>query len=208
MGNVRGRPIVVGTLFVVFLGMAKSIFSLSESRGPQCITLWESLVDNFHTVESGELYRSAQLSCRKLSRYIKKFEIKTIINLRGKQKTATWWRKEKLCAKKRGVRFFDIQMSAVRPSTKHEIGQLLALYDHAPKPILVHCLGGADRTGEAAALWVLDQQKKSKRQALKHLEWKYRHFRRWRPYKSRLVKAWRGREWFIQKYDQTCLTKS
>ena len=39
--------------------------------------------DNFHVVEKGKFYRSQQLSPEKLGHYLKKYNIKTLINLRG-----------------------------------------------------------------------------------------------------------------------------
>ncbi len=203
MGIVWGRPFLVGTLFFSIYIMSIDVFAASEIY-PK-VGFVSRVIDNFHIVEPGCLYRSAQLSLKKLHSYAKKFEIKTIINLRGKHKNDLWWRIEKQCAKSLGINLFNIQMSAVRPSTKSEIAQLLALYDHAQRPILIHCRGGADRTGEAAALWILDKQKKSKYFACKHLSWKYRHFRSLCPFKIQFICAWQGREWLIKNYSPEAL---
>jgi len=167
------------------------------------ISLLERLFDNFYAVEHGQLYRSAQLSYRKLAHYIRKFQIKTIINLRGKNKSERWWQQEKICAQKLSVQLFDIPMSARRLPSKHEISQLLALYDHAPKPILIHCYSGADRSGEAAALWALDRQGKNKRAALKQLSFKYWHLRSRRQHKTQFIRLWSGRDWLLKAYNPT-----
>lgn len=206
VGNLRGRPLLVGTLFYIF-SMTTSIFTSSHNNNFSRVNLFEKIFDNFHEVQPGFLYRSAQLSYRKFAHYIKKFKIKTIINLRGKNKHAKWWQQEKIYAQKFGAQLFNIATSALRPSTKHEICELLALYDHAQKPILIHCYSGSDRTGEAAALWALDQQHKSMHQALKQLTWKYRHFRIKHPYKSKLIKVWQGRDWLTQTYHPFLLSK-
>ena len=57
------------------------------------------LIQNFHTVEEGALYRSAQLSKNQYKRKIKRYGIKTIINLRGAS-TKKWYKREKEIAKK------------------------------------------------------------------------------------------------------------
>lgn len=207
VGNLRGRPLLVGTLFYIIFVIATNIFASSHKNNIPRVNLWERLFDNFHIVQPGLLYRSAQLSYRKLMHYIKKFKIKTIINLRGKNKHTEWWQQEKKCAQKFDIQFFNIASSALRPSTKHEICQLLALYDHAPKPILIHCYSGSDRTGEAAAIWILDKQNKNKKQALKQLSWWYGHLKTRRPYKSQFIKAWQGRDWLTHSYHHTFLTR-
>jgi protein tyrosine/serine phosphatase len=66
---------------------------------------------------------------------------------------------------------------------------------------LVHCAGGADRTGEASALWVLEIQKKSKKIAKQQLSLKYGH----RVYKNSakdfLIDIWGGKEWLLTVYN-------
>lgn len=201
------RPLHVGILLFL-CSLFFHVHAYASTRHNQLvqkkitrISVLERLFDNFHAVEHGKLYRSAQLSARKFAHYIKKFQIKSIINLRGKNSAQSWWQKEKSSARKFNVELFDIPMSACRFSSKHEITQLLALYDHAPKPILIHCYSGADRSGEAAALWALDQQGTDKAQALKQLSFKYWHLRSRRPYKVRFIRLWQGRDWLIKHYN-------
>lgn len=161
----------------------------------------KKLFDNFHTVEPGALYRSGQLSAQKLAKYIQKLGIKSIINLRGKNADKRWWQEEQACAKRFGVHHYNIAMSARRFPYKQELIQLLQLYDHAPRPMLIHCQGGSDRTGEAAALWVLDQQKKSKQEALRQLSLKYRHITFRNPHKKVFIKTiWQDRSWLLSDY--------
>jgi undecaprenyl-diphosphatase len=91
-------------------------------------------------------------------------------------------------------------MSAVVLSSKEDLQTLLEIYDTAPRPILVHCLGGADRTGEASALWVLEVQKKSKAEALKQLAITYGHRKYVNSAKDFLIQIWGGREWLATTY--------
>jgi protein tyrosine phosphatase (PTP) superfamily phosphohydrolase (DUF442 family) len=157
--------------------------------------------DNFHIVQDGVLYRSAQLSSDALDEYIKQYHIKTIINLRGKHPDQKWWKKEKATAARNNVALFDIPTSAETLTSKENLRAILDVFDHAPRPILVHCLAGADRTGEAAALWVLDQMKGSTADALAELSPRYRHSALKYPAKDFLIKIWRGRDWFYNEYN-------
>jgi len=161
----------------------------------------KKLFDNFHSVQPGALYRSAQLKPSRLRKYIQKFGIKSVINLRGVNEKTKWWQAEKAILEKLNVHYYNIPFSASHFSSKENLHKLLYLYKYAPKPILIHCRDGADRSGEAAALWVLEQQGKRKKDALKHLSIKYGYLRFRRPEKYFLISIWQGEKWLNQKYD-------
>lgn len=156
--------------------------------------------NNVYEVEKGALYRSQQLSEKELTHYIKKFDIKTLINLRGKDKRSLWVR-EKNTADELGVLFFSLSMSAIYLTSKEDLLALLTIYHTAPRPMLVHCIGGADRTGEASALWVLEMRKKSKSEAMEQLSIKYGHRKYKNSAKDFLISIWQGQDWLIKTYN-------
>ncbi len=108
---------------------------------------------NFHTVIAGQFYRSAQPSPAQLERYIRDYGIKTVINLRGNAGYAKWWAEEVAVAERLGVKHVDFGMSASKILSAERADELLAIMRDAPKPILVHCLSGADRTGLASVMY-------------------------------------------------------
>lgn len=182
------------SLFLFFL-LIQTIFIDSQTYcGDHKIHIsgLKKFIDNFHSVEPGVCYRSGQLKPKSLAKYVKKYGIKTIINLRGENKDCGWWREEKRIADELGVVHHSLSFCAKKLEKKREINTLLDIYKNAPRPILIHCLSGADRTGEAAALWVLEQQGKNKKEALKQLSLYYRYLRLRRPQKFFLVKYWNG----------------
>ncbi|YCI06111.1 tyrosine-protein phosphatase (plasmid) [Ensifer sp. D2-11] len=111
------------------------------------------LTGNFHEVLPGQLYRSAQPSAADIAGYARHFGIKTIVNLRGQSKEA-WYRQEVGAANRAGIAHFDFRLSASKRVSPHQARHLIALLHHAPKPILIHCQAGADRTGLAAVLYL------------------------------------------------------
>ena len=55
---------------------------------------WLEVTGNFHEVRAGLLYRSAQLSPERLDREITAHGIRSVLNLRGADPAAGWWRGE------------------------------------------------------------------------------------------------------------------
>ncbi|WP_284758744.1 dual specificity protein phosphatase family protein [Agrobacterium sp. fls2-241-TYG-188a] len=109
---------------------------------------------NFHEVIPGQVYRSSQLSDSQLAQYVKANGIKTIINLRGENERSSWYRHETQTAEKLGVQHIDFGMSARKQLAMARMTQLAQIMRDAPKPILIHCKSGADRTGLASAIYV------------------------------------------------------
>ncbi|CAN7575982.1 dual specificity protein phosphatase family protein [Rhizobium sp. LjRoot30] len=111
------------------------------------------LSGNFHTVIDGELYRSAQPSAGQLETYVRDHGIRTVINLRGESVTAHWYADEIATAKRLNLNHIDFRMNASRRLTTGEADELVAILKAAPKPILIHCKAGADRTGLVSVIY-------------------------------------------------------
>ena len=108
---------------------------------------------NFHTVVQGEFYRSAQPTPAELASYVRRYGLKTVINLRGTHPKAKWYKGEKRVTDTLGVRMIDFKMSASKELSTARAEELVALLKSAEKPILVHCKAGADRTGLVSVIY-------------------------------------------------------
>lgn len=131
---------------------------------------------NFHTVAAGRFYRSGQLSADQIAHDVKRYGIRTIVNLRGHNPGRPWYDAEVAEAKKLGVAHVDFGISSRKELTPDQVAKLLAIFRTAQKPILVHCEGGADRTGLAASLYVAAIAKGSEFDAELQLSPLYGHF--------------------------------
>jgi len=134
------------------------------------------LTGNIHTVEPGALYRSAQLGEGALADVIDDYHIKSVINLRGAVPQASWYRSEIAVSTARGVVHYDLPLSAnslVDPATMARISALLR---SAPKPVLIHCQSGADRSGLVAALYEYAIAARPLEDAQEQLSLLYGHF--------------------------------
>lgn len=108
--------------------------------------------ENFRAVSERECYRSAQLSTDALLRRIQESGIKTVVNLRGDSNSA-WQQNESALLQKIGVAMFCIGLDTERLPQPERIARLIDCLRTAPRPLLLHCNHGVDRTGIAAVLF-------------------------------------------------------
>jgi protein tyrosine/serine phosphatase len=149
--------------------------------------------NNFHAITDGEAYRSAQLDREELEYYIKRYNIRSIINLRGENPEAPWYKEEIGVTAEHNINHYDVGFQSTREPGEEDVRRLVEIFRTAPRPVLIHCLAGADRSGLAAAMWKVIVDKKPKSEAEKQLSIIYGHlpagkaramdrfFRKWDP---------------------------
>jgi protein tyrosine/serine phosphatase len=130
---------------------------------------------NFHAITDGEAYRSAQLDREEFEYYIKRYNIRSIINLRGENPHAPWYQEELGISAERHIKHYDVALSSSHEPTEEDVRKLIEIFRTAPRPVLIHCLAGADRSGLAAAMWKVVIDKEPKSEAEKQLSILYWH---------------------------------
>ncbi|MDX8350979.1 tyrosine-protein phosphatase [Cognatiyoonia sp. IB215182] len=134
-------------------------------------TFWH----NFEEFAPGA-YRSNHPSHRRFAKYAG-MGIKTVLNLRGKAKQPHYLFEVESC-EQLGLTLHNNQMAARRAPTVNELTRLLDLFDRIERPFLMHCKSGADRTGLAAALFLMVKENVPLKEAQKQLSFRYLHIRR------------------------------
>jgi protein tyrosine phosphatase (PTP) superfamily phosphohydrolase (DUF442 family) len=109
---------------------------------------------NFYAVVPGSVYRSAQPSTEELRRLVAAHGLRTVINLRG-DNTEAWYYEEHAVGRELGVKIVDVGLWAKSAPPTDQFRLLVEILADDPGPILVHCNGGGDRSGLAAALALL-----------------------------------------------------
>lgn len=110
-----------------------------------------ALYRNFHKI-SDSAYRSSHPSPRFIKRLKQDYGIKTIINLRGENKTGQYMLEREAC-KKQGVTLVSIPFSSRTAPKPESIKALFHALDTIQYPVLFHCKSGADRAGIGSALY-------------------------------------------------------
>ena len=131
---------------------------------------------NLHAVSAGILYRSAQLSKNEIRAVVREYAIKSVLNLRGAHEGQSWYDDEIETANELGVAHFDYPLSSKRIVTSEQIAEILDIVRKAPKPLLIHCKSGADRSGLVAALYRFSETGASAAEADQELSLLYGHF--------------------------------
>ncbi len=154
--------LTTAVLFACAIGVAIYLYALQ-------------LTGNFHEVVAGQLYRSAQVSPTDIQNDVRRYGIKTIINLRGENKGAAWYDEEIAAAAQQNIVHFDFRMSAKHSLDQAQVNTILGTMKTAPKPILIHCRSGADRSGLISAMYVAHIAKLGEKAAEDQISFFYGH---------------------------------
>jgi len=131
---------------------------------------------NFHTVVPGKVYRSGQMDEVQWIDYMQKYVIKSVLNLRGEHRASPWYQQEIHVAEQLGIAHYNFDLSASREVDNATLETILGVMRQAPKPILIHCQAGADRSGLIAAVYLFAIEGQLAEAAAHQLSLIYGHF--------------------------------
>jgi hypothetical protein len=170
---------------------------------------------NFHWIVPNVAARSSQAYAGFLGPFLRRHRIRAMINLRGPNPDWRWWQSEKRVCARLAVEHFDVTLSSKNLPTPSMITALLNAFDTAPKPFLMKCSGGQDRTSFAAALYLVHtlgwgalDQARSQFAAWPYLHWpreNQRWLRLFLDFAHETAGARPLREWIAAGYSQTAL---
>jgi hypothetical protein len=104
------------------------------------------------------VFRSAQPYLGFYRAFLRGHGIKGLINLRGPNHRFGWWRRESAMTEKMGIMRRDVGLSSKRLPSKAVLQALFEAFETVPKPLLLKCSGGQDRTSLASALYLLHEK--------------------------------------------------
>jgi len=129
---------------------------------------------HFLAVTPGVLYRSGWMKPHDLDKIIKKYGIKTVVNLclssEGTYLQNNNYLKEQQICAGNGVELVYLPMVGNTPPSEEQIAEWLGLFKEPDKvPLLVHCAQGVTRTGAMVAVYEMELLHKDNKKTLKEL---------------------------------------
>lgn len=148
------RAIIKKTSIIMLFTVLLNGCSSNNNLNPN-----DMLPSNFYSV-SDDLFRSEQPSQKEILR-LDELGFKTIINLR-------LWHSDRDKVENTNINEVWIRIRAGN-ITDDKVIEILRAINTAPKPILIHCWHGSDRTGVVVAMYRLVFQNWTKSQAISEL---------------------------------------
>jgi protein tyrosine/serine phosphatase len=135
-------------------------------------TLWR-YTHNFHEVIPHIVYRSNQLSSQELKTIVAQNRIRSIINLRGQNPNEEWYQQELKLSQELGIIHRDLSLQSKVLPTRVTLTQLAVQIEALPKPLLIHCESGVDRSGFAANIALLVLSHPNLSDLKTQISWRY-----------------------------------
>jgi len=137
--------------------------------------LYINQTGNFRTVSPGRVYRSGQLTEKQLMEYTKEYGIRSVLNLRGRNEQSDWWKEEIAASSRLCLKHYDVGLSSDKEPAEKEVQELVSVLQEAPKPLLIHCFAGADRSGLVSAMYLYRFERYPYEKARRQLSFIYGH---------------------------------
>ena len=124
----------------------------------------------------GNMFRSNQPYPFQLKKSLKKYKIKSIINLRGKRHCSSFYLEKEFCEINK-IKIYNFPMSSRDLPEKKQLLNFNKLVNTVEYPCLMHCKSGADRAGIASVLYLIFKKNYSIIKASKQLSFKFLHIK-------------------------------
>ncbi|UCD27941.1 MAG: tyrosine-protein phosphatase [Planctomycetota bacterium] len=155
---------------------------------------------NFHVIEEGQAYRSGQPTPETLTSTIETFGIRTVVNLRGYNPDKEWYDAEAAVCEAMGVTLANHAVSKQSLPSAELLSAIINTLQTADYPILIHCQGGANRTGAISAIYRILILGHDKADAMAELSPLYLHFREYAPCMDKLVEIFETDPAWLDEY--------
>lgn len=136
-------------------------YNIKSFWGRVCAQFWAMVIEhnitnvvrqNFHKIDEN-MYRSSQPTTYQLRNRIKKYGLKTIINIRGYPKNSPLRALEEDVCKEMGVKLVYVEAFSRKIPEMKTLLAFKKAFDEIEYPAMMHCKSGADRAGLGSVLY-------------------------------------------------------
>lgn len=161
--NIK-KKIAIGVVILILLCVGKYVYDININH-------------NFETITEGEVYKSGVIPPDEIESYVKKYNIKSIVDLRfpgtadlvNNPEIPTELIAEKeAIAKIKGVNYFNNGSDQV--PTQENVDSFLKIMDNkANYPVLIHCYHGVGRAEMYSAIYRIEYENFTNEEARKNV---------------------------------------
>jgi protein tyrosine/serine phosphatase len=154
------KKIGILILLVVLAGVGKYVYDMNINH-------------NFETITEGKVYKSGVIPPDEIEEYVKKYNIKSIVDLRmpgtndlvlNPEKPGELQQEREAVAKIKGVNYFSNPSDQV--PTQDKVDSFLKVMDNpANYPVLIHCYHGTGRAEMYSALYRIEYENMNRDEA-------------------------------------------
>jgi protein tyrosine phosphatase (PTP) superfamily phosphohydrolase (DUF442 family) len=150
------------------LGVALALVLVASAGG---YYYWVHVNHRFLTITEGQVFKSAEMSPAELKEQVKKYAIRTVIDLRH---PGPWTDAERQAMQEVGVRYFSIPSHQV--PTADVVKKFLAVMDETMaspeyQAVLIHCKDGTGRSPLFSSLYRIEYEGWSNEAARNKIYW-------------------------------------
>ena len=137
------------------MGCTAKLALAAAALGAGVAALAPVLGSNLHAVVPGAIYRSAQLDPEELTAVAASLGLASVLAVRAARPNKDWYVEEVRVARQLDLRLTNIDFDADRMPSRQRLRELVDELDDAPRPLLLHCRAGVERSGLASAVALL-----------------------------------------------------
>ncbi len=131
---------------------------------------------NFHRIDE-DAFRSSQPTTYQLKKIIKKYGIKTVLNLRGYERNSPLRALEERVCEESGAKLIYIEAYSRKVPEAKTLERFREVYGEIEYPVLIHCKSGADRAGLGSMLYLHYKKGVALEQTNQLKLWPYGHIK-------------------------------
>ena len=154
------KKVVIALIAIVLIGVGKYVYDMNINH-------------NFETITEGKVYKSGVIPPNEIADYVKKYKIKSIIDLRfpgtgddvnNPEVPAELTAEKEAVAKIKGVNYFNNGSDQV-PAQKN-LDLFFSIMDNKDNyPVLIHCYHGVGRAEMYSAIYRIEYENMDRDQA-------------------------------------------
>ncbi|MEN9980997.1 MAG: hypothetical protein RL542_784 [Bacteroidota bacterium] len=154
------KKVVIALIAIVLIGVGKYVYDMNINY-------------NFETITEGKVYKSGVIPPNEIADYVKKYKIKSIIDLRfpgtgddvnNPEVPAELTAEKEAVAKIKGVNYFNNGSDQV-PAQKN-LDMFFSIMDNQDNyPVLIHCYHGVGRAEMYSAIYRIEYENMDRDQA-------------------------------------------